>query len=44
MKNKKNIMIDDEIWKEIKKTAIDLGKTVSEFIEMLYISWKERQK
>lgn len=41
MKIKTSLYIDADIWKEIKKKAIDEGKTVGEFVAGLFRFWKE---
>ncbi len=44
MKIKTSLFIDAGIWREIKKAAIDCGKTVGDFITMLFTRWKEGQR
>ena len=43
MESKKNLLIDDGVWREIRKAAIDCDKTIGEFITMLFVRWKEGQ-
>jgi hypothetical protein len=44
LKIKTSLFIDAGIWREIKKAAIDCGKTVGDFVTMLFARWKEGQR
>jgi len=44
LKIKTSLFIDAGIWREIKKAAVDCGKTVGDFVVMLFIRWKEGQR
>jgi hypothetical protein len=40
MKIKTSIFIDRQIWRSIKKDAVDRDMPVGDFIVMLYTRWK----
>jgi len=37
---KTSLFIEDKIWREIKKAAIDAGKTAGEFITQIFNEWR----
>jgi len=37
---KTSLFIEDKTWREIKKAAIDAGKTVGEFITQIFNEWR----
>ena len=41
VKIKTSIMIEEVIWKKIKKAAIDAGKSAGDFIAKLFIDRKD---
>jgi len=44
MKKYVTIKIDENVWKEAKKRAIDLDKKFSEMVEELLVKWLEEAK
>lgn len=39
-KIKTSLFIEKEVWREIKKAAIDAGQTVGEFITKIFTNWR----
>ena len=40
MKIKTSLFVEESIWREIKKAAIDTRKTVGEFITQIFNEWR----
>lgn len=37
---KTSLFIEDKVWREIKKAAIDAGKNVGEFVTQIFNEWR----
>ncbi len=40
MRIKTSLFIEREVWREIKKAAIDAGQTVGEFVAKIFVNWR----